>query len=62
MMPTAWSLRFNQPLNSFFAILSEGGVMLTLGYIFILLFVLGHVLTTWFKTRGAGSGFLLVLI
>lgn len=53
---TAWSLRFNQPLNSFFAILSEGGVLLALGFVFIILFVLGHVFTTWFKTRGTSSG------
>lgn len=58
---TAWSLRFTQPLNSFFAILSEGGMLLFLGYIFILLFVLGHVLTTWFKTRGGSSGISLSL-
>ncbi len=57
----AWSLRFNQPLNSFFAILSEGGVLLALGFVFILLFVLGHVLTTWFKTRGASQGISLSL-
>ncbi len=58
---TAWSLRFNQPLNSFFAILSEGGVLVSLGFVFIFLFVLGHVLTTWFKTRGASSGISLSL-
>jgi len=52
----AWSLRFHQPLNSLFAILSEGGLLVTLGYVFILLFVLGHVFTTWFKTRGSSSG------
>ena len=57
----AWSLRFNQPLNTFFAILSEGGLLLALGFIFILLFVLGHVLTTWFKTRGASQGISLSL-
>lgn len=57
----AWSLRFNQPLNSFFAILSEGGILLALGFVFILLFVLGHVFTTWFKTRGASSGISLSL-
>ncbi|MEK7131626.1 MAG: tetratricopeptide repeat protein, partial [Patescibacteria group bacterium] len=57
----AWSLRFNQPLNSFFAILSEGGMLLALGFVFILLFVLGHVLTTWFKTRGASQGISLSL-
>lgn len=57
----AWSLRFNQPLNSFFAILSEGGVMVALGFIFILLFVLGHVFSTWFKARGASQGISLSL-
>ena len=57
----AWSLRFNQPLNSFFAILSEGGILLALGFVFILLFVLGHVFTTWFKIRGANSGISLSL-
>src|SRR3989344_5599071 len=58
---TAGSLRFNQPLNSFFAILSEGGLLLALGFIFILLFVLGHVFSTWFKTRGASQGISLSL-
>ncbi|TSC84216.1 MAG: SLEI family protein [Parcubacteria group bacterium Gr01-1014_13] len=53
---TAWSLRFNQPLNTFFAILSEGGLLLALGFVFMLLFVLGHVFTTWFKSRGSSSG------
>ena len=51
--PTAWNMRFNQPSNSFFAFLSEGGVLMALGFVFILLFVLGHVLTTWFKARGS---------
>ncbi len=53
---TAWSLRFTQPLNTFFAILSEGGLLMALGFIFMLLFVLGHVFTTWFKARGSSSG------
>ncbi len=57
----AWSLRFNQPLNSFFAILAEGGILQTLGFVFIFLFVLGHVLTTWFKARGASQGISLSL-
>lgn len=52
----AWSLRFNQPFNSYFGILSEGGVLMFLGFVFVLLFVLGHVLTTWFKSRGANQG------
>lgn len=57
----AWSLRFSQPLNSFLAILSEGGILMTLGFIFIFLFVLGHVFTTWFKARGSSSGISLSL-
>ncbi len=54
--PTAWSMRFTQPLNSFFAILSEGGMLFTLGLVFIILFVLGHVFSTWFKARGSSFG------
>lgn len=54
--PTAWNMRFSQPFNSFFAVLSEGGILLLLGFAFILLFVLGHVFTTWFKARGASFG------
>jgi len=57
----AWSLRFNQPFNSYFAILSEGGLLLFLGFVFVLLFVLGHVFTTWFKTRGSDQGISLSL-
>ncbi|HSR89413.1 MAG TPA: tetratricopeptide repeat protein [Candidatus Udaeobacter sp.] len=57
----AWSLRFPQPFSSFLAILSEGGILTALGFIFILLFVLGHVFTTWFKARGASSGISLSL-
>ena len=59
--PTAWSMRFTQPLNSFFAALSEGGVLFTLGLIFIILFVLGHVFSTWFKARGSSFGISLSL-
>ena len=54
--PTAWNMRFSQPFNSFFAILSEGGMLLIFGFAFILLFVLGHVFTTWFKARGTSFG------
>ncbi len=54
--PTVWNMRFYQPFNSFFAILSEGGVLLVLGFAFVILFVLGHVFTTWFKARGASFG------
>ncbi len=59
--PTAWSLRFTQPLNSFFAILSEGGLLLILGLTFIFLFVLGYVFNTWFKARGTSFGISLSL-
>lgn len=52
----AWSLRFNQPFASFFAILAEGGILLALGFVFLFLFIMGHVLTTWFKARGANQG------
>ena len=57
----AWSLRFSQPFNTFFALLSEVGVLGFLGFVFILLFVLGHVLSTWFKARGGGQGISLSL-
>lgn len=56
MHPTAWSLRFTQPVNSLMALLSESGVLVTLGFIFIILFVLGHVFSTWFKARGSAFG------
>jgi tetratricopeptide (TPR) repeat protein len=56
--PTAWNMRFAQPFNSFFAILSEGGALFMFGFAFILLFVLGHVFTTWFKARGSSFGIL----
>lgn len=54
--PTAWSLRFTQPINSLLAILAEGGVLITLGFVFIILLVLGHVFSTWFKARGSSFG------
>lgn len=59
--PTAWSLRFTQPLNSLFAVLSEGGILFFLGLVFIFLFVLGHVFSTWFKARGSSFGISLSL-
>ncbi len=57
----AWSLRFNQPATSFFAILAEGGALLVLAFVFLFLFVMGHVLTTWFKSRGASQAISLSL-
>jgi len=55
MDPMAWSLRFSQPFNSFFALLAEGGMLLTLFFIFIFLFVLGHVFFVWYKMRLDGT-------
>ena len=47
----AWSLRFNQPGNSLMAILSEGGVLMFLNFIFILLLVLGFGIQTFYKLK-----------
>ncbi len=47
----AWSLRFSQPFNSFFAVLAEGGLLLSLVLMFVFLFVLGHVFFVWYKMR-----------
>lgn len=47
----AWSLRFNQPVNTFFAILSEGGVLLSLLLIFIFLFILGYAIHLLYSLR-----------
>jgi tetratricopeptide (TPR) repeat protein len=40
----AWSLRFYYPFNSFFAILSEGGVPIALVLLFLLFLVFGYIL------------------
>jgi len=47
----AWSLRFNQPINSFLSFLAEGGVLFTLTLAFLFLFVIGHVFFVWYKMR-----------
>lgn len=44
-----WSLRFSQPLSTFFALLAEGGVLLTLVLLFIVLYAVGHVFNVWFR-------------
>lgn len=54
MDSVAWSLRFSQPFNSFFAFLAEGGLLSTLVLMFIFLFVLGHVFFVWYKMRLEG--------
>ncbi|MDD2758561.1 MAG: tetratricopeptide repeat protein [Patescibacteria group bacterium] len=45
----AWSLRFSQPSNTFFALIAEGGILLALVFLFLILFALGHVFNVWFK-------------
>lgn len=50
----AWSLRFNQPFNTLMAILAEGGLLMTLAFVFLIIFVLGHVFHIWFKNRTKG--------
>lgn len=52
----AWSFRFNRPYSSALGILSEGGLVLTLIWLFLILFVVGHILTTWIKVRGWHKG------
>ena len=47
----AWSLRFTQPISTLFAILAEGGVLMLLVLIFLVLFFLGHVFHFWLKNR-----------
>lgn len=53
--PAAWSLRFNQPFNTLFSLLSEGGVLLVCAFIFLILLALGHVFAVWNKIRLSAS-------
>lgn len=50
----AWSLRFSQPLSTFFALLAEGGLLMVLVYIFLVLYGIGHIFNIWFK-KGAAA-------
>ncbi|OGH87806.1 MAG: hypothetical protein A3J93_05240 [Candidatus Magasanikbacteria bacterium RIFOXYC2_FULL_42_28] len=49
--PVAWSLRFNQPFNTLLAFLSEGGLLLALAFVFVVVFFLGHILYVWLGQR-----------
>lgn len=42
--PNAWSMRFSQPFSSVFALLSEGGTLLMVSFIFLFLLLLGHII------------------
>jgi Flp pilus assembly protein TadD len=45
----AWSLRFSQPFSTFIALMAEGGVLLVLVMLFMVLYAVGHVFNVWFK-------------
>ncbi len=49
--PVAWSLRFNQPFSTFFTLISEGGVLLLLSFVFIILVLYGHIYQMWKNVR-----------
>ncbi|MFA7654095.1 MAG: tetratricopeptide repeat protein [Candidatus Magasanikbacteria bacterium] len=54
----AWSLRFNQPNNTFTAVLAEGGTVMFLLMLFLVAFVLGHIFQAWYKkAREMSFGF-----
>ncbi len=47
----AWSLRFNQPYNTFFSLIAEGGIFFGITFIFLFLLAIGHVFNIWKKMR-----------
>lgn len=51
----AWSLRFSQPLSTFFALLAESGVLMTLAFLFIIIYALGHMFNVWFRRTAMTS-------
>jgi len=51
----AWSLRFSQPFSSLLGLAAEGGTLLFLTFVFLVLFVLGHVLLSWFRAHSEGG-------
>ncbi len=52
----AWSLRFSQPFNTYFALLSEGGILAALSVVFIFFLVLGYILHSWFIKNKSSFG------
>lgn len=49
----AWSLRFSQPFSTLYAIFAETGVLGLLMFIFLLLYILGHVFSLWAKNKAS---------
>jgi len=47
----AWSLRFSQPFSTVYAIFTESGILGLLTFIFLLLYILGHVFSLWAKNK-----------
>lgn len=47
----AWTVRFNTPYNSFFAFLTETGVLGTIAFLIVLVGGVGIALSAWNKTR-----------
>ncbi len=47
----AWSLRFSQPFSTVYAIFAETGVIGFLVFVFLLLYILGHVFSLWVKNK-----------
>lgn len=50
----AWSLRFNQPHNTFLGLIAEGGIFLGITFTFLFLVAIGHVFNIWKKMRNDG--------
>ncbi len=47
----AWSLRFSQPFSTLYAIFAETGVLGLLTFVFLLLYILGHVFSLWIRNK-----------
>ena len=47
----AWSLRFSQPFSTLYAVFAETGVLGLLVFVFLLLYILGHVFSVWVKSK-----------
>jgi len=47
----AWSLRFNQPGNTLMAILSEGGVIMFLNFVFLFLLIFGFGVQVFYRLK-----------
>ncbi len=47
----AWSLRFSQPFSTVYAIFAETGVLGLLTFVFVLLYILGHIFSLWMRNK-----------